>query len=201
MLHSSDHKKMRFHCRVVSVYVLVVEKNSDFLQFPLAGFIMDDGSSSCCCWTDNETAVTLLGSREWSPHKRSKTSLHKSNKSHTMSRLSDILNHHGTIVIKNHGSVSDSSCIDAAVSVDSNSVLKESDELLLKSLIHQACFSNSWNVVGSVLDSEGLNQIEEQLQRLDMMMLPLVNIWASEVSHIDALNEGRSILQELLKSD
>ncbi|KAL8230888.1 hypothetical protein R6Q57_000666 [Mikania cordata] len=216
MMHLSDHKQMQLHCKVVSVYILVMEKNSEFLQsakanpeipcvkFPLAGFIMDDGSSSCCCWTDNENAVKVLGFHEWSSHKRFRGRLHTSNNkkleacSYTMSRLSDILNQHGRIVIKNQGSMSDSSYLDAAVSVDSDNVLKESDEQFLKSLIIQACSSNTWNVVGSILDSAD-NQIEEQLQRLDIkMMLPVVNILVSEVSHLDILSEGRSILQELL---
>ncbi|XP_076912628.1 CST complex subunit CTC1-like [Bidens hawaiensis] len=206
----SVHKKVRLHCKVVSVYVLVMEKHSDSrVDFPLAGFIMDDGSSSCCCWTDTETVLTFLGSREWAPHKRSKTSLHKAKRKKleacgdTMSRLSTILNQNGRIVIKN-GSVADSSCLDAVMSVDSEIVVKESDEQFLKGLILQVCSGNSWNVVGSVMDSEGLNQIVEEVQRVDMMMKlpqPLVNIWASEVSHLDNLNEGRSILQELLKSE
>ncbi|KAF5792386.1 putative CST complex subunit CTC1 protein [Helianthus annuus] len=215
MTHFSDRKKMRLHCKVVSVYILVMEKTSEFLQsskvnscvnFPLAGFIMDDGSSSCCCWADTETAMTLLGSHKWSPHKRTKRSSYKPDKKleacgYSMSRMSDILNQNGRVVIKNHGSVFDS-CLDAAVSVDSDGALKESDEQFLKALILQACCSNTWNVVGSVLDSEALKQIEEQLQRLDMMMkLPFVNIWASEVSHLDTLNEGRKILQQLLKSE
>ncbi|XP_076904587.1 CST complex subunit CTC1-like [Bidens hawaiensis] len=209
MARFSVHKKVRLHCKVISVYVLVMEKNSDSrVDFPFAGFIMDDGSSSCCCWTDTKTVLTLLGSREWSPHKRSRTSLHKAKRKKleacgdTMSRLSDILNQNGRVVIKNNGSVSDSSCLDAVISVDSECVIKESDEQFLKGLILQVSSSNSWNVVGSVMDSEGLNQIVEELQRVDMMMkLPLVNIWASEVSYLDNLNEGRSILQELLKSE
>ncbi|XP_024970942.1 CST complex subunit CTC1 [Cynara cardunculus var. scolymus] len=214
-----DQKQIRLHCEVVAIYVLVVEKSNELLQsstvnskipsvkFPLAGFIMDDGSSSCCCWSDNERALTLLGLHEWLSHKHFRGSLHKSNKeieilpcSYTLSRMSKILGQHGTVVIKNYGSVSDSSCLDVALLVNSDSFVRESDEEFLKSLILQACSSKTWNVVGTVLDTKGVDQLEERLQRLDMMMPPLQHIWISEVSHLDTLNEGRSILQELLKS-
>lgn len=106
----------------------------------------DDGSSSCCCWTDNERAVTLLGLHERWPCKRSRRSLRKSNNREidTMSRLNKILERHGTIVMKNLGSVSDSSCLDVAVSVNSDSLVRESDEQFLKSLVLQACTSNTW---------------------------------------------------------
>lgn len=217
MMQFSDHKQIRLHCKVVAIYVLVVEKSNELLQsstvnseipsvkFPLAGFIMDDGSSSCCCWTDNEKVATLLGLHEWLPRKQHfRGSLHnKSNKeieipcSYTMKRMSKILDQHGTVVMKKYG---DSSCLDVALLVNSDSFVHESDEEFLKSLILQVCSSNNWNVVGTVLDTKAVDQLEERLQRLDMMMPPLQNIWASEVSHLDTLNEGRSILQELLNS-
>ncbi|KAJ9567422.1 hypothetical protein OSB04_003388 [Centaurea solstitialis] len=218
MKQFSDHKQIRLHCKVVAIYVLVVEKNNELLRsstvnseipsvkFPLAGVIMDDGSSLCCCWTDNERATTLLGFHEWLPGKHIGGSLHKPNKeieircSYTMSRMSKILDQHGRLVMKNYGSMSDSSCLDIALSVNSECVVRESDEEFLKSLVLQTCSSNTWNVVGTVLDTKTVNQLEERLERLDMKIPALQNIWASEVSHLDTLNEARWILQELLKS-
>ncbi|PWA88018.1 conserved telomere maintenance component 1 [Artemisia annua] len=220
IMQFSYHKQMRFHCRVVTIYVLVVERNNEFLQslttgnsdippvkIPLAGFVIDDGSSSCCCWTDNERVVTLLGLHGLSPLKRSRKTVHKStNKkieipcSYTMSRMSKILDRHGTVVMKNMGSVSDSSCLGVTISVNSDNIVNQSDEQFMKSLVLQASSSNTWNIVGTVLDSKAANQLEQHLQRFDLMMLPLQNIWASEVSHVDTLNEARSIVEELLKS-
>ncbi|GJX12081.1 CST complex subunit CTC1 isoform X1 [Tanacetum coccineum] len=219
IMQFTHHKQMRFHCRIVMIYVLALERNNEFLQslttvksdippvkIPLAGFIIDDGSSSCCCWTDNERVVTLLGLHGLSELKRSR-SLHKSaNKkmeppcSYTMSRVSKILDRHGTVVMKNMGSVSNSSCLDVAVSVNSDNVVNQSDEQFLKSLVLQACSSNTWDIVGTVLDSKAVNQLEQHLQRFDLTMPPLQSIWAYEVSHVDTLNEARSILEELLKS-
>ncbi|XP_071712647.1 CST complex subunit CTC1 [Rutidosis leptorrhynchoides] len=208
IMQFSDHKQLRLHCKVVAIYVLVLEKNrklvhsfstdnseSTSLKIPLAGFIMDDGSSSCCCWTDNERAVALFSLRL-------RRSLNKSNKkTDDVSHINKILDQHGTIVMKNNGSMTDSSCLDVALSTNSDNVVSGSDEQFLKSIVLQACSSNTWNIVGTVLNSNDMNQLAvDRLQRLDMTLLPLQNIWASEVSHLDTLNEGRNILQELLKS-
>ncbi|KAL7604398.1 hypothetical protein Lser_V15G18881 [Lactuca serriola] len=190
MIHFSHHKQiLRIHCKVVAIHVLVLEKNNELLhsnvkKFPLAGFLIDDGSSTCCCWSDNESVITsLLGLTL----KHSRTSLMK------------ILDEHDSIVVKNYGCFSDYSCVDVKVSGSSGS-LKESDEQFLKSILLHACSINTWNVVGSMLDLKGVNELEERLRRLDLVMLPLHHIWVSHVSHLDTLNEGRSILQQLLKS-
>ncbi|KAI3767339.1 hypothetical protein L2E82_17434 [Cichorium intybus] len=205
MIHFSDHKHIRLHCKVMAIYVLVMENNNELLprvKFPLAGFVIDDGSSTCCCWTDNERVVMLLlGLHEegqGQPWKRCRKSLFKSNKME-MSRMRKILDQHGSVVIKNSGSLSEYSCIDVKLSGSSGSV-KESDEQFLKSLLLQACSINTWNVVGSVLDSEGVNELYERLRKLDMVMLPMRNLWVSQVSYLDTMNEARSILQQLLKS-
>ncbi|CAH1429936.1 unnamed protein product [Lactuca virosa] len=186
MIHFSHHKQIRINCKVVAIHVLVLEKNNELLhsnakKFPLAGLLIDDGSSTCCCWSDNESVITsLLGLTL----KRSRTSLMK------------ILDEHDSVLVKNYGCFSDYSCVDVKVSGS----LKESDEQFLKSILLQACSTNTWNVVGSMLDLKGVNELEERLRRLDLVMLPMQHIWVSHVSHLDALNEGRSILQQLLKS-
>ncbi|KAI3512552.1 hypothetical protein L1887_19868 [Cichorium endivia] len=110
MIHFSNHKHSRFHCKVVAIYVLVMENNNELLlprvKFPLAGCVIDDGSSACCCWADNERVVMLLlGSHEEGqgpPWKRSRKSLLKSKKME-MSRMRRILDQHGSVVIKNSG--------------------------------------------------------------------------------------------------
>ena len=121
-----------------------------FIHFSFLFGCIDDGSSLCCCWTDNERAATLLGLHEWLPGKHTRGSLHKSNKEteircgYTVSHLSKILDQHGTVVMKNYGSMSDSSCLDIALSVNSEFVVRESDEEFLKSLVLQTCSSNTW---------------------------------------------------------
>ncbi|KAI3522092.1 hypothetical protein L1887_11571 [Cichorium endivia] len=203
MIHFSNQKHIRIHCKVAAIYVLVMENNNELpprLKFPLAGFVIDDGSSTCCCWTDNERVVMLLLGlhEEGQPWKRCRKGLFKSKKME-MSRVRKILDQHGSVVIKNSGSLSEYSCVDVKLSGSSGSV-KESDEQFLKSLLLQACSINTWNVVGSTMDSNGVNELYERLRKLDMVMLPMRNLWVSHVSHLDTVNEARSILQQLLKS-
>ncbi|XP_073294227.1 CST complex subunit CTC1 isoform X1 [Primulina huaijiensis] len=218
VLQSSEPKPMQFCCRVVAVYVVVLEKNRNItqlqsgvrstlsvVQIPFAGFVLDDGSSSCCCWADSEKAATLLGldSEEFSHNISSAETVAKSQTGpwlpciSTMGRLKQILKQHQRIVAKNYGAMLDSSCQDLTFSFDSNTLINSSDDYLLRSLIGNACFSKFWTVVGNLMDPSARRQLEERLCEQDMTMPGLQNVWATSVSQANMLAEARNIMKQL----
>lgn len=59
----------------------------------------------------------------------------------------------------------------------------------------------SWQtVVGSLMSSDAVRWLETHLTELDMAMLPMQNIWVSEVHHMDSLAQAKKILQGLVES-
>lgn len=217
LLQLSEPKSMQFCCRVVAVYVVVLEKNNNItqlqsavrstlsVQIPLAGFVLDDGSSSCCCWVDSEKAATLLGldCEDFSHDISSTETVAKSQTgpwlpcSSTAGRLKQILKQHQRIVAKNYGAMLDSSGLDLTFSFDSNTLINSSDDYLLRSLIGNACFSKLWTVVGNLMDPSSTKQLEERLCELDMTMPVLQNVWATSVSQANMLAEARNIMKQL----
>nr|XP_017243995.1 PREDICTED: CST complex subunit CTC1 isoform X2 [Daucus carota subsp. sativus] len=207
---------LKLHCKIIAVYILVLEKNEKVVQshriahicspanIPLAGFILDDGSSSCCCWTNNEMALTLLRlDKEYEATGESsmgskKTLLTKSRDPNSV-KLDKILQQHGRIVVRNCGSTSDASFQD--IIVGSNKIMSSRDEDFLKLSILNACSrSNLWTVVGRAMDSVDTKRLENQLTSLNMPNLPMRNIWGMEVHHSNQLSEARSIFEELKAS-
>ncbi|XP_073142010.1 CST complex subunit CTC1 isoform X2 [Henckelia pumila] len=218
LLQLSEPKPKQFCCRVMAVYVAVLERNRNItqlqsgvrstlsvVQIPFAGFVLDDGSSSCCCWADSEKAATLLGldCEEFSQNISSSEMVAKSQtgswlpRSSTIGRLKQILKRHQRIVAKNYGAMLDSSCQDLTFSSDSNTLINSSDDYLLRSLIGNACFSKFWTVVGNLMDSSATRQLEERLCELGMTMPGLHNVWATSISQADMLAEARNIMKQL----
>ncbi|KAL1539556.1 CST complex subunit CTC1-like isoform X1 [Salvia divinorum] len=214
-LQLSELRPMRFHCKVVTLYILVLEKAESTGIFqsrvqpiragfgiPFAGFIIDDGSSSCCCWADSEIAATVLGLdlEEYSlkdtlmGYKAGKGQRHIS----TVSRLNQALERHGRISVKNCSSMFDSSCQDLEFVVESKRSLSSSDEDNLQILITKALLTTSWRVDASFMDPEKTAWLEECLSKLNVAVPPLLNIWATHVCRTDTLAEARSIIQELV---
>lgn len=118
----------------------------------ISTFCADDGSSPCCCWANDERAATLLRLYEEFPQSASENSdwtlkwTRKNNNAwcSTIYHLERILNNHHQIVVRNYGSMFDSSYQDLAVSVSSDNALNSYDENLLKSIVFNACFSKFW---------------------------------------------------------
>ncbi|XAR61841.1 hypothetical protein NMG60_11016366 [Bertholletia excelsa] len=211
-----DCEPARFHCRVVAIYILVLENNrkaafphsriqskSSVVNIPLAGFILDDGSSSCCCWASGNWAATLLRLQEGFSYEISE-SIFGSKKMRVdegckaiVHYLDKILLKHGRIIVKNNGSMFDSSGQDLNFSVASDTILSSSDEELLKFVILNACFTTSWTIVGSSIDSSAKAYLEKQLMEMEMAMHPMQNIWARGVCRADPLLEARKLIQEL----
>ncbi|KAK2992316.1 hypothetical protein RJ640_020309 [Escallonia rubra] len=215
-----EHKQMQLHCKVAAVYMLILEKNrkvvshhqllpsvSPAVKIPLAGIVLDDGSSSCCCWTGDERAATLLRLHEGTQSEASGGNISRTKKtmigqpgSSIRSRLDKILEQHGRVVVKNYGSMYDSSCQDLTICVGSELAISSSDEEFLKLVILNACFSTFWTVVGSLMKSDALGRLEGRLMKLDLTMPPLQNVWATEVLRPNALAEARNVMEELLNS-
>ncbi|XP_059453022.1 CST complex subunit CTC1 isoform X2 [Corylus avellana] len=214
-----DCKPMRFHCRVVAVRILVLEKKKviyDDLQskvlarpplidIPLACFVLDDGSSSCCCWADAERAATLLRLHEKLPRRERSgwtlkwAGIDDNACSTSTYYLERIFKDHDRITVKNYGSMFDSSYQELAVSYTPDNALSISDESLLKFITLNASFGPFWTVVASMMDSSTCWQLEkEHLTEMEMPVHAIPNIWASEVCYTNPLTDGRDMIQELL---
>ncbi|KAL8130893.1 CST complex subunit CTC1 [Apium graveolens] len=212
----SDHMLLQLHCKIIAVYILMLEKSkkavhshpiahihSSAVNIPLAGFILDDGSSLCCCWTNNEKALTLLQlDKEYDTKRKSsrglkKTLLTKSRNPNSV-KLDKIVQQYGKVVMRNCGSTSDSCFQDIIVSFGSNKFFSWRDEAFLKSSILNACFrSTLWTVVGRPMDSTETERLENQLTSLNMPNLPMRNIWGVDFTQSNPVTEARSIIEEL----
>ncbi|MCD9643433.1 hypothetical protein HAX54_030900 [Datura stramonium] len=214
---------VEFHCRVVAIYVLVLEYNTKDKQslsrtesrhsfafdIPLAGFILDDGSSSCCCWASWERAAVFLGLHDdivsGEPYAKTRNKSRKTRKkqacsSVAISRLRRIMKRHGRVTVRNQASTFDSSCQDLVFSVKPEKIISSLDRDFFQSLILKACCSTCLTVVGSRMSSDAIRQLETHLIELDMGMLPMHNVWVSEVRYMDSLAQAKKILQGLVES-
>ncbi|PRQ20115.1 putative CST complex subunit CTC1, plant protein [Rosa chinensis] len=217
---SLDFKPMLLHCRVVAIHFLVLEKKSGNVNYqlknhlrqhlvdvPLAGFVLDDGSSPCCCWANAERAATLLRLHEEFPELAFENSgrtlkwvrTDNNSWSSTIYHLERILNNHHRIVVRNYGSMFDSSYQDLAVSVSSDNALSSYDENLLKFIVFNACFSKFWTIGASMMDLDAVRRLKrENLVEMEMFMHSMQHIWAAEVQHINHLGQARNVIQELI---
>ncbi|XP_022768824.1 CST complex subunit CTC1 isoform X2 [Durio zibethinus] len=221
LMRCLDGNLNRFRCRVVSVHVLVLEKRNSIcddlksnmysrplsVDIPLACFILDDGSSSWCCWANAERAATLLRLHEYplstfeaSGYGGRWVRIQNTEWTSTMYHLERILEKHHRITVKSTRSISDSFDQDFTVSVSSGKALSGLDEdlYLLISLIFNACINTSWTVVAGVMDSNAVNLLKEHFLELEMSMPPMKNLWATEVYHVNQLTEARDMIQKLI---
>ncbi|XP_031273380.1 CST complex subunit CTC1 isoform X2 [Pistacia vera] len=212
---------MRIRCRVVAVHVLVLEQKNrlcddlrlkthtraHLVNIPLAGFVLDDGSSSCCCWADAERAATLLRLHEELPQSALESSgstlkwvaIDNNAWRTTMYHLERILKKHNRITVKNYGSMVDSSCQDLSVSISSENALSSSDENFLKFIIFNACFGTFWILVASSMGPSAIRCLEKQhLLEMETPMHSMQTIWAREVCYTNPITEARNMFQELL---
>ncbi|KAG9133204.1 hypothetical protein Leryth_024624 [Lithospermum erythrorhizon] len=211
----TENQPLQLHCRVLAVYVLVLEKTiksiscdpESFVDIILAGFVLDSGTSSYCCWANHETAAVLLKLRvEKCEFKScnanaSKQSRKKEACGSTIQRLHKILQKYGRIVVKNDGPVHDSLCHDLTISVSSEKIISHSDENILRCLILNSCFSTVQTVVGNVMDDNSTKQLEKYVAEYQMNIPPLQNIWATGVHQMDPLSEARNIFQGLASTN
>ncbi|EYU25385.1 hypothetical protein MIMGU_mgv1a020802mg [Erythranthe guttata] len=206
-LQLSELKPLKFRCRIVGVYTLVFEKTKttavsrSCFGIPFAGFIIDDGSSSCCCWVDSERAKALLG-LEFEDHLRKDSAesfgRSKARKRSNIGRLNRVLERHNRIVVKNYGHIFDPSSQQLAFLVNSDKSLRSSDEDLLRNSINYAFLRPSWTIVGNLMDEKTSNWLGERLMELDILFPSLLNVWLTSICHTDMLAEARNIIQELV---
>ncbi|GMI92795.1 conserved telomere maintenance component 1 [Hibiscus trionum] len=216
--YSSDGNLKRFRCRVAAVHVLVLEKsnrkcddlNSNTqsrplsVDIPLACFILDDGSCSWCCWANAERAATMLRLEECSVsgyeanvYKRRRVGVENTVTASTMHHLQRILEKHNKITVKSTRSVFDPFDQDFTVTAGSGRALTglDDDFDLLATIIMNACINSFWTVVTEVMDSNAVNLLNDHLVEMQMPMLPMENLWATEVWSVDPLTEAREMVQ------
>ncbi|KAK4284024.1 hypothetical protein QN277_000912 [Acacia crassicarpa] len=209
----SSHKQMWLRCRVVAVFVLVLERKATvcdlqakrnalvpLFDISLAGFVLDDGSSPCCCWTNGDRAATLLRLHEKLP-KSGGLSLKlagiSGNTSNTATdHLGRILNTHKRITVKNYGSCFKLASQKHVVSATSGQELCRSDENLFKFMVYNSCFGRPWNVAATVMNTEEVGQIKKDYNVELEIMHNMPNIWAEEVCYMNTLTEARNIAKQ-----
>lgn len=108
---------------------------------------IDDGSSPCCCWTNGDSATTLLRLHENLPKSsgwsRRLTGI-RDNDSNGVAHMGRILTNHKTITVKNYGSCFKLASQKHVVSTSSGEELCRSDESILKSVVFNSCFGRPW---------------------------------------------------------
>ncbi|KAJ4963941.1 hypothetical protein NE237_023880 [Protea cynaroides] len=218
LIHSSESRPIQLRCRVVAICVLVLEMpkikfeklrtreqfNNSAVNIPLAGFVLDDGSSTCCLWANAERAAKLLRLHEEtsvSSFGSSYSTLRRTggNKapSTTIYHLWKILKKHNRVTVKNHGSTLDSSCQELLFSATSDKVFSSSDENAMKFIILNACCGVVWSVLGSVMDSKAVGRLGMELAEMEMTLHSKQNIWAREIQYTDYLTDAKTMIQEL----
>ncbi|KAE8714191.1 Telomere maintenance component 1 [Hibiscus syriacus] len=175
------------------------------ITFPLAS--VDDSSCSWCCWANAERAVTLLRLEEHprsgckaSGYKRRWIGVQNTDRTSTMQHLQRILEKHDRITVKRTRSVFDPFDQDFTVTACSGRALTglDDDFDLLASIIFNACINTFWTVVTEVMDSNAVNLITEHLIEMQMPMLSMENLWATEVCSVNQRTEGRKMMQNNL---
>ncbi|PON99190.1 CST complex subunit CTC [Trema orientale] len=220
LVQHPDCKLTRFRCRVVAVSILVFEnyRKGVHLQpeihsrqyqvdIPIAGFVLDDGSSPCFCWANAERAASLLRLHEKLPKKAFESNdwtlkcVGTDNNMHRTIRyyLGRILENHDRITVKNFGSLFDSSYQHLAISVSSENALSDSDENFLRFVVFNACFGTFWTIAASLMDSDAVDQLEkENLLQTEVSINSMKHVWAKEVHFTNPFTEARNVIQELL---
>ncbi|XP_048501203.1 CST complex subunit CTC1 isoform X2 [Beta vulgaris subsp. vulgaris] len=206
----------RFCCRIVSIHFLMLERNRNLdklsqihsstpaVNIPLAGFILDDGSSLCCCWTNGDSAATFLRLHEEIPQagrasswRRWKAAVRGRGFSTPSYQLDRILKKHGRVSVKNYGSRHETSCQDLHLSVGPDYTIDSQDENLLKFLMFNACSSTFWNVIGHVMNFDAVTMLEKNLVEEQMYVHGLQNVWAREVCQVNPLAQAKALFQDL----
>ncbi|MCL7035303.1 hypothetical protein MKW94_022215 [Papaver nudicaule] len=180
LIQCQDSRPKQFRCRVLAIHFLWMEKHNHELNnaelkernksspvnIPLAGFIVDDGSSLCCCWASSERAAVLLRLDEEIPVKAlisGTCRTVRSVKAQVSARyhLENVLNKHHKVTLSWSDKLLDSSCENLRFTVNSMSRLSCSDENLLKRIVLNAKCGPVVKIVGSKMDSNAIAHLQE----------------------------------------
>ncbi|XP_022139502.1 CST complex subunit CTC1 isoform X2 [Momordica charantia] len=215
LIHSAHCKLTKFRCRVVAVNILVLEKNIDHVNFqfeiprrpplvkiPLAGFMLDDGSSRCNCWTSGEKAAALLRLNDPLPQfadwTLNWTGMACNSGATASYHLGRVVKNHGRIIVRSCGSILNS-YQDLDISLGSDDALSSADESFLKFILVNSCLGAIWTVIGSQLDSDAVRSLLKG-HIMEPGLMQSHNIWATEVCRTNALNEARNAILELVNN-
>uniref|UniRef100_K3ZQ83 CST complex subunit CTC1 n=1 Tax=Setaria italica TaxID=4555 RepID=K3ZQ83_SETIT len=190
------------YIEVATVLKLVLDKSINHGKIPnvkvrLAGFILDDGSSLCCCWADDARAELLLRLQEVAHLDASvNLKLSKGGDStklqHTVGYcLEKLLKRHTCVIVKNCGIPPDFSCRDLDASSVLHKVLSRFEDKLLKFIILNACWNGTLNVIASVINPDDLNGFNVELP--DFPVRNMQMLWIKEVFPVDPLEEARRL--------
>ncbi|XP_010438146.1 PREDICTED: CST complex subunit CTC1-like isoform X3 [Camelina sativa] len=206
-------QQIKSACKVLSVYLLVLQTRSDDpsenecrnnFDIPLAGFVVDDGSSIYLCWTSGERAFTILRLHEELPEEDidvAQWTRRDSSRETSAYHLEQIVRVHKRIVMKCNGSQIDILFRDITVAVTSDQLLTKSEDTFLKWLILNAITGPIWELAASSMDRKMIEHLErEQCVEMETSRLNLQNVWGDEVCQVDPLVRAWSLLQGLLKS-
>ncbi|XP_030540051.1 CST complex subunit CTC1 isoform X2 [Rhodamnia argentea] len=214
---------MQLRCKVIAVHILILEKTnvqtdclpsgfshrSSPINIPIAGFVVEDGSSLCFCWANADGASTLLRLNEKLPQtaiESTSWTLKWVGKGKNASRTSAyyvdrFLKKHVKITVRNCGSMLDSSRQDLMFSVGSHNVLSNFEEDILCYILLNASFATDWNIVGTAMDLNTARQLEKQhFLEMEKELESIQHIWAVDVSHVNPRNEAKRNIEELLPS-
>uniref|UniRef100_A0ACD5YIF9 Uncharacterized protein n=1 Tax=Avena sativa TaxID=4498 RepID=A0ACD5YIF9_AVESA len=216
-LHQKDFKGSRpMQCRVVTIHLLVLEsclndlKTSEAInkgkmlkvKVPLAGFIVDNGTSLCCCWADDARAELLLRLQEIAVldapvNLKFSKARNKANIQQTVgSCLQKLLKKHKNVIVRNYGIPPDIACRDLELSSGISNVLSSLEEKLLKFIVLNACRKGTLNVNATVLDLTAINA--SNLELPDVHPVPnMQNFWVNESFQVDPLEEARRLFNSL----
>ncbi|KAM0827721.1 hypothetical protein ACQ4PT_067995 [Festuca glaucescens] len=217
--HFKDSRPMQFQCRVVTIHLLVLDSclndlqtseaanNSKILavQVPLAGFIVDNGTSLCCCWADDARAELLLRLQEIavldaSVSLKFSKDRKKANLQQTFgSCLQKMLKKHKNVIVKNYGIPPDTSCRDLELSSGIGNVLSSLEQKLLKFMVLNACCKGTVNVTASVLDPNTIKASNVGLTDV-YPVHNMQNFWVNASFQVDSLEEARRLLTTLENS-
>ncbi|KFK32052.1 hypothetical protein AALP_AA6G193800 [Arabis alpina] len=206
-----DNQQINSVCKVLSVHLLIFQTRSDDpsenecgenIDIPLAGFVVDDGSSTYLCWTSGKRAFTLLRLHEELPEKAIDVVqwIRRDNGQCTTAyHLEKIVRIHKRIVMKCNGSQIDALFQGIAICVASHELLTNSEDKFLKFLILNAISGPIWEVTTRSMDMESIQHLErEHCVEMESSRLALQNVWGNEVCKVDPLVRAWSLLHRLL---
>ncbi|KAA0064357.1 CST complex subunit CTC1 [Cucumis melo var. makuwa] len=216
LINSSHCKLTKFRCRVVAVNFLVLEKNIDhvnlqveisprqpLVKIPLAGFMLDDGSSRCNCWASGERAAALLRLHDPLPQLAFKnidrafewTGMTHYSPGTASYHLGKVLKNHGRIIMRSCGSLLNS-YQDLDISLASDNALSRANESFIKFILVNSCISAIWTLIGSKLDSDAVRNLLKE-HTMEPWLMESHNIWVTDVYRTNALKEARNAILEL----
>ncbi|CAA7033315.1 unnamed protein product [Microthlaspi erraticum] len=190
---NEDNQQINFVCKVLSVHLLVLQTRSDDpaeqecgenIDIPLAGFVVDDGSSTFLCWTSGKRAFTFLRLHEELPEMAIDMGpwfKRESKQSTTAYHLAKIVWIHKRIVMKCSGSHNDALLQDMAITVASHKLLTNSEDNFFKLLILNAISGPIWDVTASSMGKKMIQRLErEHSVEIETSRLTLQNVWGNQ---------------------